>query len=166
VGGGRNLRLSARNVIHQQCACSSPVVATGHRPTWRRRRCQGQSTAAPASTWRAGGHNSNYHWHEKTLGGRPRPTTELAPRGKFNNCRSGKAHLKRSCPAVSHICNLTDFPPQFVTLDPNSTPIVCDDSCLTAGIACIQEGQVRWQAACVVTVGVKAGKGNGTWCWR
>ena len=41
-------------------------------------------------------------------------------------------YLNLSCPAVSQICNLTDLPPTFTTLLPNSTPIVWFESCLTA----------------------------------
>jgi hypothetical protein len=41
-------------------------------------------------------------------------------------------HLKRSWPAVSQICNFTDFPPTLIILLPNSTPIVWLESCLTA----------------------------------
>lgn len=40
-------------------------------------------------------------------------------------------HLNLSCPAVSQICNFTDFPPTFTTLEPNSTPMVWLESCLT-----------------------------------
>lgn len=39
--------------------------------------------------------------------------------------------LKRSCPAVSHICNLTTEPPTFTILEPNSTPMVCELSSLS-----------------------------------
>ncbi len=40
-------------------------------------------------------------------------------------------HLNLSWPAVSQICSLTDFPPTFTTLLPNSTPMVWFESCLT-----------------------------------
>ena len=40
-------------------------------------------------------------------------------------------YLNLSWPAVSHICSLTDLPPTFTTLLPNSTPIVWLESCLT-----------------------------------
>lgn len=40
-------------------------------------------------------------------------------------------YLNRSWPAVSQIWSLTVFPPTLTTLLPNSTPIVCVDSCLT-----------------------------------
>ena len=44
----------------------------------------------------------------------------------------GDLYLKRSCPAVSQICSLTVLPPTLTTLDPNSTPMVWLESCLTA----------------------------------
>ena len=42
------------------------------------------------------------------------------------------AHLKRSCPAVSQICSLMYLPLTSNTLEPNSTPIVWEESRLTA----------------------------------
>lgn len=42
-----------------------------------------------------------------------------------------KVYLNLSCPAVSHICSLTDFPATLTILEPNSTPIVWWESCLT-----------------------------------
>jgi len=42
------------------------------------------------------------------------------------------SNLNLSWPAVSQICSLTDLPPTFTTLLPNSTPIVWFESCLTA----------------------------------
>lgn len=44
----------------------------------------------------------------------------------------GDLYLKRSCPAVSQICSLTVLPPTLTTLEPNSTPMVWLESCLTA----------------------------------
>ena len=41
------------------------------------------------------------------------------------------SYLNLSCPAVSHICSLTDLPPILTILEPNSTPIVWCESCLT-----------------------------------
>lgn len=41
-------------------------------------------------------------------------------------------YLNLSCPAVSQICSFTVFPPTLTTLEPNSTPIVWFESCLTA----------------------------------
>lgn len=40
-------------------------------------------------------------------------------------------NLNLSCPAVSQICSFTDFPPTLTTLEPNSTPMVWLESCLT-----------------------------------
>lgn len=47
--------------------------------------------------------------------------------GKY--CR---LYRNRSCPAVSQICSLTVFPPTLTTREPNSTPMVWLESCLTA----------------------------------
>lgn len=43
-------------------------------------------------------------------------------------------YRNRSCPAVSQICSLTVFPPTLTTLEPNSTPMVWLESCLTATV--------------------------------
>lgn len=40
-------------------------------------------------------------------------------------------YRNRSWPAVSQICSFTVFPPTLTTRDPNSTPIVWLESCLT-----------------------------------
>ena len=59
--------------------------------------------------------------------------TQLRCPGERYDRPPGVTNRKRSWPAVSHICNLIDLPPQLTTLDPNSTPMVCEDSDLTVG---------------------------------
>lgn len=44
---------------------------------------------------------------------------------------SQATYRKRSWPAVSQIWSFTVFPPTLTTLDPNSTPMVWLESCLT-----------------------------------
>lgn len=45
--------------------------------------------------------------------------------------RAQPTYRNRSWPAVSQICSFTVFPPTLTTRDPNSTPIVWFESCLT-----------------------------------
>lgn len=52
----------------------------------------------------------------------PRPSLSLKAQPTYRN---------RSWPAVSQICSFTVFPPTLTTRDPNSTPIVWLESCLT-----------------------------------
>lgn len=54
-------------------------------------------------------------------------------------------YRNRSWPAVSQICSFTVFPPTLTTRDPNSTPIVWLESCLTGSSGRAKRGSAGAQ---------------------
>lgn len=72
-------------------------------------------------------------------------------------------HLNLSWPAVSQICNFTDFPPTFTTLEPNSTPIVWLESCLTTQKITHVNVKVNVVPLCEMT---KMMKDEVAGCWK